>query len=147
MVGNLHEFESKQLQSVAKGELDLGKLADADRDLARSSSERVGTHAQVQVLTVSNVDRLGHPQGVECRRNGARVFHHEGDELADDRRRLHRDDLSGQRLHQLRLAAGRERRQRRGQHEFRNLEGVAHLGAPLGDLFESRIEQAFHGLL
>jgi molecular chaperone HtpG len=29
MVGNLHEFEGKQLQSVAKGELDLGKLADA----------------------------------------------------------------------------------------------------------------------
>jgi len=29
MVGNLHEFEGKALQSVAKGELDLGKLADA----------------------------------------------------------------------------------------------------------------------
>ncbi len=29
MVGNLHEFEGKSLQSVAKGELDLGKLADA----------------------------------------------------------------------------------------------------------------------
>ena len=30
MVGNLHEFDGKQLQSVAKGELDLGKLADAN---------------------------------------------------------------------------------------------------------------------
>jgi molecular chaperone HtpG len=29
MVGNLHEFAGKALQSVAKGELDLGKLADA----------------------------------------------------------------------------------------------------------------------
>jgi molecular chaperone HtpG len=29
MAGNLHEFEGKALQSVAKGELDLGKLADA----------------------------------------------------------------------------------------------------------------------
>ena len=29
LVGNLHEFEGKALQSVAKGELDLGKLADA----------------------------------------------------------------------------------------------------------------------
>ena len=29
MVGNLHEFEGKALQSVAKGALDLGKLADA----------------------------------------------------------------------------------------------------------------------
>ena len=29
MVGNLHEAEGKSLQSVAKGELDLGKLADA----------------------------------------------------------------------------------------------------------------------
>ena len=28
MVGSLHEFEGKSLQSVAKGELDLGKLAD-----------------------------------------------------------------------------------------------------------------------
>jgi molecular chaperone HtpG len=28
MVGNLHEFDGKSLQSVAKGELDLGKLAD-----------------------------------------------------------------------------------------------------------------------
>ena len=28
MVGNLHEFEGKALQSVAKGELDLGKLED-----------------------------------------------------------------------------------------------------------------------
>ena len=28
MVGNLHEFEGKPLQSVAKGELDLGKLED-----------------------------------------------------------------------------------------------------------------------
>jgi len=28
VIGNLHEFDGKQLQSVAKGELDLGKLED-----------------------------------------------------------------------------------------------------------------------
>ena len=38
MVGNLHEFEGKALQSVAKGELDLGKLADADEKEAQEKA-------------------------------------------------------------------------------------------------------------
>ena len=41
MVGNLHEFDGKPLQSIAKGELDLGKLADEaeKKEQEKESSE------------------------------------------------------------------------------------------------------------
>ena len=35
VVSNLTEFEGKPLQSVAKGDLDLGKLADEDERRSR----------------------------------------------------------------------------------------------------------------
>jgi molecular chaperone HtpG len=45
MVGNLHEFEGKQLQSVAKGELDLGKLADEEEK--KEQEKASGEHKEL----------------------------------------------------------------------------------------------------
>src|SRR5258706_2973339 len=45
MVGNLHEFEGKALQSVAKGELDLGKLADAAEKVEQEKAS--GEHKEL----------------------------------------------------------------------------------------------------
>jgi molecular chaperone HtpG len=50
MVGNLHEFEGKALQSVAKGELDLGKLADEaeKKEQEQASGEHKDLIAKIQ---------------------------------------------------------------------------------------------------
>ncbi len=43
LVGNLTEFDGKQLQSVAKGDLDLGKLED---EAEKKEQEQEGRRAQ-----------------------------------------------------------------------------------------------------
>jgi molecular chaperone HtpG len=50
MVGNLHEFDGKQLQSVAKGALDLGKLADEEekKEQEKASGEHKDLVEKVQ---------------------------------------------------------------------------------------------------
>ena len=50
MVGNLHEFDGKPLQSIAKGELDLGKLADEaeKKEQEKESSEHKDLVEKIQ---------------------------------------------------------------------------------------------------
>ncbi len=50
MAGNLHEFDGKQLQSVAKGELDLGKLEDEaeKKEQEKASGEHKELIAKIQ---------------------------------------------------------------------------------------------------
>jgi len=45
MVGNLHEFDGKPLQSVAKGELDLGKLGDESEK--KEQEKEAGEHKEL----------------------------------------------------------------------------------------------------
>ena len=52
LVSNLHEFEGKQLQSVAKGDLDLGKLEDADE---KKEQEKEGDEYKDLVKRIKGV--------------------------------------------------------------------------------------------
>jgi molecular chaperone HtpG len=53
VVANLHEFEGKQLVSVAKGDLDLGKLADEEK---RAQEKAAGDYKQL-------LERMKHSLG------------------------------------------------------------------------------------
>ena len=110
-----YSLDSSPLDVFERGMAHVGSLDDVDHLLG-----------DVLGVVADALDRLGHPDGFQRSRNGARILHHVGDQLAQHRAEFVVDRrVFLQHLGRAAHVQAREGVERLAQHLHRDLGGMA----------------------